>query len=135
MKLCLVVVLVALSLAEAARIRRDEKYTTKYDNMNLDEILASDRLVDNYFKCVMGKGKCTPDGAELKGECRTLWYLLPRVVTLQNPCSQLHIIYVCRIFHRTIVYRNNGGANIFGTSGSHLQILSEINGDTKQCPC
>jgi hypothetical protein len=87
MKLCLVAVLVALSLVEAARISRDEKYTTKYDNFNLDEILASDRLVDNYFNCIMGQGKCTPDGAELKSEYRALWHLLPRVVTLQNHCS------------------------------------------------
>jgi hypothetical protein len=68
MKLLLIVVLVALSLAEAARIRRDEKYTTKYDNINLDEILASDRLIDNYFKCLMERGKCTTDGNELRCE-------------------------------------------------------------------
>ena len=80
MKLCLVVVLVALSLAEAARISRDDKYTTKYDNINLDEILASERLVDNYLKCIMEQGKCTPDGAELRCEYRALWHLLPRVV-------------------------------------------------------
>jgi hypothetical protein len=66
MKLFLVSLLLALSLAEAARISRDEKYTTKYDNINLDDILASDRLVDNYFNCVMERGKCTPDGTELK---------------------------------------------------------------------
>jgi hypothetical protein len=58
--------LVALVLAEAARIRRDEKYTTKYDNINLDEILQSDRLLDNYIKCLLEKGKCTPEGTELK---------------------------------------------------------------------
>jgi hypothetical protein len=55
-----------LVLTEAARVRRDEKYTTKYDNINIDEILASDRLVDNYVKCLLDKGRCTPEGAELK---------------------------------------------------------------------
>ena len=97
MKLCLVFVLVALSLAEAARITRDEKYTTKYDNINLDEILASDRLIDNYYKCIMEQGKCTPDGAELKGEYGALWHLLPWVATVQNECSYLHIICIYRI--------------------------------------
>jgi hypothetical protein len=41
-------------------------YTTKYDGVNLDEILKSDRLLNNYFKCLMDTGKCTPDGNELK---------------------------------------------------------------------
>jgi Insect pheromone-binding family, A10/OS-D len=43
-----------------------QKYTTKYDGVNLDEILKSDRLLNNYFKCLMETGKCTPDGNELK---------------------------------------------------------------------
>jgi hypothetical protein len=76
MKLFLVAILVALSLAEGARISRDEKYTTKYDNINLDEILASDRLVDNYYNCVMERGKCTTDGALLRCEYRSFWHLL-----------------------------------------------------------
>jgi len=80
MKLFLVSFLLALSLAEAARISRDEKYTTKYDNVNLDDILASDRLLDNYINCVMERGKCTPDGAELKGECRAFRHLVLRAV-------------------------------------------------------
>lgn len=41
-------------------------YTTKYDGVNLDEILKSERLLNNYFKCLMDTGKCTPDGNELK---------------------------------------------------------------------
>lgn len=44
----------------------DEKYTTKYDNINLKDILESDRLLNNYVNCLKGTGKCTPDGSELK---------------------------------------------------------------------
>uniref|UniRef100_A0A2S2Q6S0 Ejaculatory bulb-specific protein 3 n=1 Tax=Sipha flava TaxID=143950 RepID=A0A2S2Q6S0_9HEMI len=43
-----------------------EKYTTKYDNVNIDEILGNDRLVTSYFKCLMDMGKCTPEGEEIK---------------------------------------------------------------------
>uniref|UniRef100_UPI003F778777 Chemosensory protein 3 n=1 Tax=Anopheles culicifacies TaxID=139723 RepID=UPI003F778777 len=43
-----------------------EQYTTKYDGIDLDEILKSDRLFNNYFKCLMDEGRCTPDGNELK---------------------------------------------------------------------
>lgn len=50
--LCLLVVAVSA----------DDKYTTKYDGVNLDEILKSDRLFNNYYKCLMDQGRCTPDG-------------------------------------------------------------------------
>ncbi|XP_074036743.1 ejaculatory bulb-specific protein 3-like [Leptinotarsa decemlineata] len=43
-----------------------DKYTTKYDNVDIDTILKSDRLLKNYVNCLLDKGHCTPDGAELK---------------------------------------------------------------------
>lgn len=56
-----VLLFVGAALAQQAPV-----YTTKYDGVNLDEILKSERLLNNYFKCLMDKGKCTPDGTELK---------------------------------------------------------------------
>lgn len=44
----------------------NEKYTTKYDNIDLDQILKSDRLLQNYVNCLLDQGSCTPDGKELK---------------------------------------------------------------------
>lgn len=44
------------------------KYTIKYDNIDLDQILKNARLLDNYYKCVIGKDQCTADGAELKSK-------------------------------------------------------------------
>jgi hypothetical protein len=61
MKLLIVAAFVIFGVVSA-----QEKYTTKYDGVNLDEILKSDRLLNNYFKCLMETGKCTPDGNELK---------------------------------------------------------------------
>ncbi|KAJ9585925.1 hypothetical protein L9F63_020433 [Diploptera punctata] len=58
--------LAALAVVHAARLRREEKYTTKYDNIDLDEILNSKRLLNNYVNCLLDKGSCTPDGKELK---------------------------------------------------------------------
>lgn len=43
-------------------------YETKYDGIDLDEILKSDRLLNNYLKCLMSEGPCTPDGQELKSD-------------------------------------------------------------------
>ena len=45
-----------------------ETYTTKYDGVDLDEILASDRLLTGYVKCLLDHGPCTPDGKELKSK-------------------------------------------------------------------
>ncbi|XP_044737561.1 ejaculatory bulb-specific protein 3-like [Chrysoperla carnea] len=59
----------------------DEKYTTKYDNINLKDILESDRLLNNYVKCLKGTGKCTPDGSELKR-------VLPEA--LETGCAKCH---------------------------------------------
>ncbi|KAK9504867.1 hypothetical protein O3M35_009043 [Rhynocoris fuscipes] len=61
MKLLVLLTVVCLyGLAESAT------YTTKYDNIDLDEILNNDRVYAKYFECLKGSGKCTPDGKELK---------------------------------------------------------------------
>lgn len=45
-----------------------DTYTTKYDGIDLDEILTSDRLLTGYVNCLLDKGPCTPDGKELKSK-------------------------------------------------------------------
>lgn len=42
------------------------KYDIKYDNIDIDELLKSERLLTNYIKCLMEEGSCTEDGRELK---------------------------------------------------------------------
>lgn len=41
-------------------------YDTKYDNIDLTELLKNDRLRKNYVKCLLDEGPCSPDGQELK---------------------------------------------------------------------
>ncbi|XP_053673527.1 uncharacterized protein LOC128723787 [Anopheles nili] len=57
------IIVVALALVAAVAA---QKYTSKYDNIDVDEILKSDRLFNNYYKCLLDEGRCTPDGNELK---------------------------------------------------------------------
>lgn len=66
-KLIVVSMLVCLAWVVLAE---ETKYTNKFDNVNLDDILNSDRLLTNYVKCLKGTGKCTPDGTELKRKFR-----------------------------------------------------------------
>ncbi|KAL0820533.1 hypothetical protein ABMA28_006387 [Loxostege sticticalis] len=60
-------VLVALSLLVAvAWARPSATYTDKWDHINVDEILESQRLLRGYVDCLLDKGRCTPDGKALK---------------------------------------------------------------------
>ncbi|XP_005187784.3 putative odorant-binding protein A10 isoform X1 [Musca domestica] len=41
-------------------------YDSRFDNIDVDEILQQERLLMNYVKCLEGTGPCTPDGKALK---------------------------------------------------------------------
>lgn len=68
--------LIFVIAAAIAYVVCDEKYTTKYDNMDLDQILHTERLLQNYVKCLMDEGPCTPDGAELRSTYFTIHFTL-----------------------------------------------------------
>nr|CAD7403506.1 unnamed protein product [Timema cristinae] len=72
LSLCFIVVFLGLTQSK-------EKYTTKYDNVDLDEILNNDRLLNGYVKCLMDDGPCTADAKELKAN-------IPDALT--NGCSK-----------------------------------------------
>nr|CAD7405057.1 unnamed protein product [Timema cristinae]CAD7427897.1 unnamed protein product [Timema monikensis] len=56
-----------LGLTQSARLPREDRYSTKYDNVNLKEILESDRLRKSYLDCLLvEKAPCTPDAKLLK---------------------------------------------------------------------
>ncbi|KAF7283891.1 hypothetical protein GWI33_022723 [Rhynchophorus ferrugineus] len=43
-----------------------EKYTSKFDSIDIDEILNNERLLKNYMNCLMERGPCTTEGSDLK---------------------------------------------------------------------
>lgn len=55
-----------LSALVAVAFAAGDHYTTKYDNIDIDAILANDRLTTNYVNCLLEKGKCNEDGKTLK---------------------------------------------------------------------
>nr|QCZ25116.1 chemosensory protein 2 [Nezara viridula]QWS70521.1 chemosensory protein 9 [Cylas formicarius] len=64
---CLLFVGLALAMPDTSKTdTKKDGYTTKYDNIDLDEILNNTRLLDKYFNCLVEKDKCTTDGKELK---------------------------------------------------------------------
>lgn len=67
--------LATLALAWA----RPEQYTDRFDNVDIPEILDNQRLRVPYIKCLLGEGKCSPEGRELKCEyiisfCGTVYF-------------------------------------------------------------
>lgn len=70
MKFVLVLAIICVSslLVQGKPKPADDMYTTEYDHINVEEILHSKRMLKNYMNCVMDRGKCTPDGAELKSK-------------------------------------------------------------------
>ncbi|XP_062552538.1 ejaculatory bulb-specific protein 3-like [Armigeres subalbatus] len=53
----------ALLVVAAAQ---ETTYNNRYDNIDVDEILKSDRLFKNYFNCLLDAGPCSPEGNDLK---------------------------------------------------------------------
>ncbi|XP_029659463.1 ejaculatory bulb-specific protein 3-like [Formica exsecta] len=45
-----------------------ENYLDMYDNVDVDAILKSDRLLNQYMDCILEKGSCTADARSLKRE-------------------------------------------------------------------
>lgn len=64
MKGCLVV---PFLLCLTTLICAEDLYTDQFDSIDIDEILQSQRLLDNYFHCLKTGQKCTTEGLKLKG--------------------------------------------------------------------
>nr|QNL14939.1 chemosensory protein 2 [Aulacocentrum confusum] len=55
-----------VSLMLAAVYADDEKYSDKYDTLDIDAALADDATRNKYFNCFIGNGPCTEDAAYWK---------------------------------------------------------------------
>lgn len=65
--LALAVLAVVLAVAAARpEEAKDDKYSGRFDKVNIQQILSTDRLFRNYYLCLLDKGRCTPEGKELK---------------------------------------------------------------------
>lgn len=79
--ICIIVVIVVadglfslLQAMETEHVR--DKYPSKYDNFDVDQLLNQERLLNHYIKCLEDKGPCTPDGKMLKGMLLLLFVLV-----------------------------------------------------------
>lgn len=72
MVFCVISVILCISCVAAGDETTPKKsgYETKYDNIDLDELLKNDRLRKNYVRCLLNQGPCTPDAQELKSKSK-----------------------------------------------------------------
>lgn len=58
--------LLSLTSAQSqAQAQADEKYSRRYDNIDINNIFRS-RLLNHYVDCLLDKKPCPPEGKELK---------------------------------------------------------------------
>ncbi|XP_026288454.1 ejaculatory bulb-specific protein 3 [Frankliniella occidentalis] len=55
-----------IKAAKAGPAAQGVKYTTKYDNINVDMVLHNERLLNNYMECLMDRRACSKEGQLLK---------------------------------------------------------------------
>nr|CAD7449778.1 unnamed protein product [Timema bartmani] len=65
-KTAMVLVAVMVMVMTVPTRARDEQYTSKYDDMDVDHIMKSDRLTDSYVNCLLDQGPCTPEGKNVR---------------------------------------------------------------------
>lgn len=63
----LVVFVIGTFLAQLTSAQVEEKYSGRYDNLNIDLIFSS-RLLKLYVDCLLDRKPCAPEGKELKRE-------------------------------------------------------------------
>nr|WJJ63293.1 chemosensory protein 8 [Pachyrhinus yasumatsui] len=67
-----------VAVTDITRARPADNYKN-YSNVNVDEILQNERLLKNYFNCLLDKGRCNAQGRDLKK-------IVPDA--LENGCSK-----------------------------------------------
>lgn len=67
-KLILLGSLLASINPSLAEVTGKTQYTTKYDNVDINEVVHNERLLKNYVNCLLETGSCSPDGLELKSK-------------------------------------------------------------------
>lgn len=78
MRYLAVALLTLCALSPGAVLADEEQYTTKFDNVDVDAIINSERLLNGYVGCLLDRNPCTPDAAELKSEYIVKRYGLAR---------------------------------------------------------
>ncbi|KAL1493731.1 hypothetical protein ABEB36_009425 [Hypothenemus hampei] len=78
-------------------VRTAQMYPTKYDNVDVNGILSSNRLLRNYVNCLLDKGPCTNEGNTLKQ------YIPDAIATECSKCSPTQKKIAGRILYELLL--------------------------------
>ncbi|XP_053948898.1 putative odorant-binding protein A10 isoform X1 [Anastrepha ludens] len=121
------------STTAAPLVANQPSYDTKFDNIDLDEVLSQERLLRNYIKCLENTGPCTPDSKMLKE-------ILPDAISTDcAKCSEKQRSGSAKVTHFLIDKRPEDWARleqIYDPQGSYrLAYLAEkANGNGEEKP-
>ncbi|XP_045501658.1 ejaculatory bulb-specific protein 3-like [Colias croceus] len=68
-----------------------EKYSSKYDNFDVETLISNDRLLKSYINCFLDKGRCTAEGADFKK------YLPDAIETTCAKCSEKQKVNIRKV--------------------------------------
>ncbi|KAJ9588038.1 hypothetical protein L9F63_028153, partial [Diploptera punctata] len=57
---------VILLLTAVVALALADRYTSRYDHIDVDEVLRNDRALKSYVKCILDSGPCTAEARELR---------------------------------------------------------------------
>jgi Insect pheromone-binding family, A10/OS-D len=66
MKTFLLICAALLALTPSLSAQGEEKYSRRYDNIDVNTIFRSSRLLHHYVDCLLDKKPCPPEGKDLK---------------------------------------------------------------------
>ncbi|KAI4482804.1 hypothetical protein M0804_008657 [Polistes exclamans] len=92
---CIIFFIQILAREEEAS-EETKKYTTKYDNVDIDGIMKNERLLKAYVGCLLDRNPCTPDAMELKRN------LPDALATNCSSCSETQKIAADKLSHYLI---------------------------------
>lgn len=64
-----------LTVLIAAVFCRPDTYDSRYDDFDVQSLVENVRLLKAYANCFLGRGPCTPEGADFKSEYNINKYL------------------------------------------------------------
>ncbi|XP_043271507.1 ejaculatory bulb-specific protein 3-like [Venturia canescens] len=120
------------ALTGAVLCTSEEKmYTTKYDNINIDEIIKSERLLKSYVGCLLEENPCTPEGNELKKN-------LPEALTNAcASCSEAQKTIADKLAHHLIDSEPEDWSHLeikYDPTGSYKKLYLDNKTDTPAPP-
>lgn len=91
----LISIVVIIGIALVSVLTAEELYSDKYDDVNVSDILANDRLREEYYQCFMGNSPCrTADMKFYKGmHIYRVFYFYHLLLFMTDSVRKFYIIF------------------------------------------